>query len=163
MQVLQPALETGAAFQLSPGLQSKLELLGSEMKTSSGEILFHQGTDCRGVYVVRSGAARIFMVDDKGRMVTCRDVGPGCILGLPATLCVQPYMFTAETKLDCTLKFISAEEFQEFLRVNPALCMEVLQLMSSELTAVNRRRTELSQCTQSACNLRGTCASTGSC
>lgn len=163
MQVIQPTPETGAAFQLSPGLQSKLEPLGTEMKTSGGQILFHQGSDCRGVYLVRSGAARIFMADERGRMVTCRDVGPGCILGLPATLCVQPYMFTAETKLDCTLAFISAEEFQKFLRVNPDLCMEVLQLMSSELTAVNRRRTELFQCTQSACNLRGTCASTGSC
>jgi CRP-like cAMP-binding protein len=98
------------------------------------------------------------MVDDHGKMVNCRDVDRGSILGLPATLCVEPYMFTAETKTDCTFVFIPTDRFQQFLRSHPALCMEVVQLMSRELATVNRKRIEPSRCSHPDCSLRGTCS-----
>ncbi len=158
MQLIQPAPEATTAFQLSAALQSRLEPIGSEVSCAAGEVLFRQGTECVGTYVLRSGVARVFMRDDRGAMITCRDVGPGCILGLPATLCVQPYMFTAETKDSCTFAFIPADTFQEFLRTNPDLCMEVVQLMSRELAAVNRARTEPSKCSHVECALRPSCS-----
>lgn len=118
-----------------------------------------QGAPCRGVYIIRSGLVRLsIVVADKNKEIFQRLLAPGCVVGLPAVLCSTPYMFTARCQSDCTLAFIEASAFQEFLRTQPVLCLEVVRLMGQELSEMNQRRTNFDKCRECGCSFVDTCS-----
>lgn len=157
MKVTSKISEPGLAFRLSTQLVARLDPLGSEIVVSRGEVLFQQGAPCGGVFLLRSGSAQLTMRDDAGKTITDREVGPGSILGLPATLCQQPYMFTATARERCSFGYIETQKFQAFLLACPEVCMEIVQLMSHEVAMANRKRSGVVDCEHADCALRQTC------
>jgi CRP-like cAMP-binding protein len=144
-------------FQLSLELQEALAPISSVLNLAQGEVAVQQGDSCRGVYIVRSGLVRVSMTIDAGKDIFKRILGPGTAIGLPATLCSQPYALTATCQNDCILGFIEAAAFQEFLRTQPLLCMEVVRLMGQELSEMNDRRVNFKQCRECGCSLVDIC------
>ncbi len=94
---------------------------------------------------------------DTGKEIFHRVLGPGCVIGLPAVLCSQPYNFSAQSQTQSQLGFIESSALQEFLRTQPLLCMEVVRLMGQELSEMNERRTNFDKCRECGCPLVDAC------
>lgn len=147
-----------SSFRLSPELLVALEPLTTAVHGSAQHQVLEQGAPGHGVYIVRSGMVRLAIaVADSGREIFHRLLGPGCIVGLPAVLCSEPSLFSARCQGDCTLAFIEASAFQQFLRTQPLLCMEVVRLMGQELTEMNERRASFERCRECGCPFVDTC------
>jgi CRP-like cAMP-binding protein len=68
--------------------------------------LFRRGDKAVGVFLVRRGKVSLSL---DGTSVISRTLGPGSLLGLPATLSGEPYSLTATVAEDCQLDFIRRE------------------------------------------------------
>lgn len=147
-----------SSFQLSLELQGALEPLTTVESGCAGQIVVEQGTPCRGIYIVRSGLVRLsIVVAPKGNEIFQRLLGPGCVVGLPAVLCSQPYIFSARCQSECTFGFIESSVLHEFLRTEPLLCLEVVRLMGQELSEMNQRRANFDKCRECGCSLVDAC------
>lgn len=144
-------------FQLSPELQKALEPISQAVGALRDDVIVRQGAECRGLYIVRKGLARISILADDGREIFKRLLGPGCVIGLPATLCSTPYSLSAQCQSDCSFRFIDAPRFREFIRTQPLLGMEIVRLMGQELSEMNERRTNFDQCRACGCSLADIC------
>ncbi|HUK86754.1 MAG TPA: Crp/Fnr family transcriptional regulator [Terriglobales bacterium] len=98
-----------------------------------GSILFVEGRNPRGIYVVCSGKVRLSLCSDEGKNLTVRTAGPGDILGLSATMRDEPYEVTAETLMPCQVVFVPRKDFLRFLRHHQDACLQVIQLLSQYL------------------------------
>jgi CRP-like cAMP-binding protein len=74
---------------------------------------------------VRTGDSEVIM----------RVAQPGSVLGLPGVLSNKPYSLTARAVQPTELGFIRAEKLVALIRENPALGLQVLQLLSEEVRA----------------------------
>ena len=147
-----------SSFQLSAELLGKLAPLAATTSGAPNQAIVEQGAPGHGVYIVRSGLVRLSILQaNTGKEIFQRLLGPGCAIGLPAVLCSQPYNFTARCQSDCKLDFIESSVFQEFLRTQPLLCMEVVRLMGQELSEMNERRTNFDKCRECGCSFVDTC------
>ncbi|MDT8067560.1 MAG: cyclic nucleotide-binding domain-containing protein [Terriglobia bacterium] len=144
-------------FQLSPELLQALQPLSDPVASLRNDIIVRQGADCRGVYIIQNGLARVSILADDGREIFKRLLGPGCVIGLPATLCSTPYNFSAHCEADCTFRFVAAPEFLDFIRTRPVLGMEVVRLMGQELSEMNQHRTNFQNCRACGCPLADIC------
>lgn len=146
-----------SSFQLSPELLEALHPLSEPVGFLRHDIIVRQGTDCRGVYIIQNGLARISILANDGRDIFKRLLGPGCVIGLPATLCSTPYNFSAHCEADCSFHFVPAPAFNEFIRTHPMLGLEVVRLMGQELSEMNQHRNNFQNCRACGCPLADTC------
>ena len=70
-------------------------------------------------------------------------MGPGSLLGLPATLNGRPYSLTATVAEDCKLVFVRREAVLRLLRQNTFVCFQALQILGSEISDMRRAMDEL--------------------
>jgi CRP-like cAMP-binding protein len=146
-----------ASFQLSPELLQALQPLSEPIGFLRNDVIVHQGAECRGVYIIQNGLARISILANDGREIFKRLLGPGCVIGLPAALCSTSYNFSAHCEADCSFRFIPAAAFLEFIRTRPMLGMEVVRLMGQELSEMNQRRNNFKNCRACGCPLAAIC------
>jgi CRP-like cAMP-binding protein len=60
--------------------------------------------------------------------------GPGTLVGLPATLTHGHYAMTATVTDDAELGFLSCQALVSLLRQNPAVCQQLLRVLSDKLS-----------------------------
>ena len=53
----------------------------------------HNNTDCSGLYIVKSGKLRLYMLSEEGREITLYRLGPGDICMLSASCVLQSITF----------------------------------------------------------------------
>ena len=118
---------------VSAGMRT--ELLRLATRTSSeprGRILFERGEDARGLYLVCSGKVSMYL--EAGDLaLPARIVGPGAVVGLPATVAGSTYSLTAEVIEQAELAFVPREIMLACLAADPDLCFEVMRLLSGEI------------------------------
>ena len=127
------------ALVASEALQQQLKSIGSRLEKPQGSFLFHRGDQVVGVFLLEKGAIRLGLERDP-RGFPSRRLGPGALVGLPATLSNSPYSLTAELLEDCELVFVPALELRALLREDPQLCFDVMNILTEELA---RTRTAL--------------------
>lgn len=117
--------------------QSELQNLlavASRKEVRPPAILFVQGDEPAGVYVVCSGKIRLFIRNPvTGAITFDRTVEPGNMLGLPAVFGDKPYSMSAEVLEGGEVAFISRPKFLEMMQKDGQLCMRCLQLLSDEV------------------------------
>jgi CRP-like cAMP-binding protein len=101
-------------------------------------VLFHEGEDSSGVFILCRGAARIYLGNDHAS-VTLHSSGPGEALGLSAVLSDQPYEVSAALTMRSRLLFIPAKDFRRWLQKNPEGSMRVVQFLSEQVHAAYER------------------------
>jgi CRP/FNR family transcriptional regulator len=111
--------------------QSVIET-GSKVRYDRGDFLFCRGDEVRGVFLILKGEVRLGLDKNPSAFPT-RDLGPGNLLGLPATLSNSAYSLTAEVIADCEVIFLSRPAMLELLRQHTNLSFEVMNLLSEEL------------------------------
>jgi CRP-like cAMP-binding protein len=119
----------------SPELKAGLEQLATTVFKSKGTILFRRGDDVTGAYLIRSGRVSLAL-DCETPVYPPRILGPGAIVGLPATVSGNPYSLTAKVVEDSELAFVSRDAVLECLQDNPLLCFQVMDMLSSEISDI---------------------------
>ena len=99
-------------------------------RTSSypaGAILFMEGEQARGVFIVCEGRVKLLTTNSDGKTLIFKIAKPGEILGLNATLAGAPHEITAEALQPARLAYIGREDFLKFIRENGEACLHVAQ------------------------------------
>jgi CRP-like cAMP-binding protein len=135
--------ELGQPYTADESLLQSFRAMASETAVSAGTVLFRQGDPVRGIYVVESGKISLTMTES-GRRIKYRSVGNGYILGLPATICDQPYSLTAEVSEASHVRFLEQHRVVEFLRGRSDLCLRVVEILGHELTDMRKAKAQAS-------------------
>ena len=126
-----------------PDLQAGLEKIATTLARPKGTVLFRQGEAVRGVFLLQKGRVRLSLLSASGEKLPYRTVGPGYILGLPATLCDKPYSLTAENLEDSQLAFVGRKDMMELLRKRCDLCLEVVKILSWEVGKLRKKQARI--------------------
>ena len=120
------------SLQAPEVLKKALIGAGSRMAAAKGTFLFRRGDDDKGIFLVISGKVRLGLGKNPAGFPT-RELGPGAVLGLPATLSHSLYSLSAEVIEDSEVVFLSRTRTLALLREHTPLCLEVMSLLSEEL------------------------------
>jgi CRP/FNR family transcriptional regulator len=96
-----------------------------------GAVLFVEGQQPRGIYVLCGGRAKLVTGNRSGKEVIARLAEAGEILGLSAAISGEPYHLTAEMIAYGQADFISRADFLKFLREYPEVCFRVVEMLSN--------------------------------
>lgn len=118
--------------KLSPELNKALRTTSKPKKKKKGESLFRAGEQARGAFLVKRGKVQL-QLEGAGGLYPTRVLGPGAIVGLPATVSGEPYSLTAEAAQDCELDFISRKDLLALLQHNTTAALQILQILSEEI------------------------------
>ena len=114
----------------------EIKLLASYPRSA---LLFAEGRPVRGVYILCDGRAKLSVCSESGKRLTLRIAGPGEVLGLGASLSNSPYEVTAELLDSSQVVFVRRKELMKFLREHPAVCLEVVRILSQDLHGAYER------------------------
>ncbi len=117
---------------VSPELKTHLESMATTVAKPKGTVLFRRGDDVVGAFLIHSGKVSLGLDCDTSIYPT-RVLGPGCVVGLPATVSGNPYSLTAKVVEDAELGFVSRDSIMDCLRQHPDLCFKVMDILSGEI------------------------------
>lgn len=113
-----------------PALES-LEQIRSTAVYPKGAMLFVEGQDPRGIFVLCHGRVKLMTSSDQGKTVILRVAEGGEVLGLSATISNRAYEVTAETLEPCEANFISRKDFLNFLKQQGEAAVNVARELSN--------------------------------
>lgn len=99
-----------------------------------GAVLFAEGQQSRGVYVLSEGRAKISIGSSEGKTLVLRIAHPGDLLGVNAALTGEPYSATAETIERCRVDFISRQDLLKLLERDKKACLIVAHTLGHTLS-----------------------------
>lgn len=121
-------LRTDASFcRLSPRAALNLGEIRRTSSYPAGAILFMEGAQARGVYIICQGRVKLRTTNSDGKTLIFKIAKPGEILGLNATLSGTPHEITAETLQPAQLAYVSREDFLKFIKENGDVCLQAAQ------------------------------------
>lgn len=114
-----------------------------------GSVLFVEGEEPRGVFILCSGRAKLTMSSSQGKTLIVKIAEPGEALGVSASILSKRYEVSAETLEPAQVNFIKRDDFQRFLASNPEAPLHAAQQLSEKYHAAQRdiRALGLSQTT----------------
>jgi CRP/FNR family transcriptional regulator, dissimilatory nitrate respiration regulator len=95
-----------------------------------GTLVFDEGEPCRGMYIVRSGAIKLFKIGPDGREHVLHVVMSGDCFGEAAMFLGTGYPAAAQAVKDSTLLLVRREQFISLLEREPSLCFQLMGAMA---------------------------------
>jgi len=123
---------------MSPETMKMLDAIKFTSVYPKGSILFVDGEEPRGVFILCSGRAKLTTSSAEGRTLIVKIAEPGEVLGASATILGRPYEVSAETLEPSQLNFIKREDFLRFLNAHTEACMHTAQQLSEKYQAAQR-------------------------
>jgi CRP/FNR family cyclic AMP-dependent transcriptional regulator len=108
-----------------------LDAISSAATYPRGAVLFVEGQEPRGVFILCNGRVKMFAASAAGKSIIFRIAEPGELIGLPSTLSNKPYEVTAEALEPMQANFIPREGFLAFLRQHGDVALRVAEMLSS--------------------------------
>jgi CRP/FNR family transcriptional regulator len=107
-----------------------LEAIKSTAAYPKGALLFVEGQNPRGVFVLCHGRAKLSTSSADGKTIILKIAEPGEILGLSATVSGKAYEVTAELMEPSQANFITRQDFLNFLRDHGDASLRVAEQLS---------------------------------
>jgi CRP/FNR family transcriptional regulator, cyclic AMP receptor protein len=107
-----------------------LDAISSSATYPKDAILFVEGQDPRGVFVLCNGRVKLSTTSADGKSIIVRIAEPGEMVGLAGTLSGKPYELTAESLEPLQANFIPREAFLHFLREHGEAAVRVAEILS---------------------------------
>jgi len=107
-----------------------LQAMSSLATYPKGSILFVEGQEPRGVFILCNGKVKLSAGSADGKSLIMRIAGAGEIIGLPGTISAKPYELTAEALEPLQANFVGREPFLKFLREHGDAALRVAQILS---------------------------------
>jgi CRP/FNR family transcriptional regulator len=96
-----------------------------------GALLFVEGQEPRGVYLLCAGQVKLSTTARDARVLITEIAETGAVLGLSAVLSGAPYEVTAETLESCHVNFIRRADFLRFLAAHGDACLRAAEQLSN--------------------------------
>ncbi|HZP17245.1 MAG TPA: Crp/Fnr family transcriptional regulator [Terriglobales bacterium] len=126
-----------AKVQIFSGLSdSEMDFLARRVMArnySAGQIVFHEGDPCSGLYVVAAGQIRIYKTSPNGREQVLSIDGPGSSVAELPVFDGGNYPASVAAMEDATLLFVSKKDFQELCLTHPQVALKVLRVVGARL------------------------------
>ena len=122
-----------AAFHADPELLNGLEPKSASIVCQDYRVLFNQGDNPDGLYILKSGCATLTMNSPQGKQLFSLQPDPGSVLGLPGLIGNEPYTLTAVAHPGSVLGFISRDQFLALMSSDQHLSFKVLQVLAAEV------------------------------
>jgi len=107
---------------------------GRHMKVyGPGEMLFHEGDPCNGVYCIETGLVGIRKSDAEGNSVLLQLISPGDTVGYRAMLADEDFSASAEVLEPSRICRLDKGTVRSLLEKNPALGLRYLKKVSANL------------------------------
>ncbi len=98
-----------------------------------GEIIFMEGDEGNGFYIVETGQVRIYKISSEGKEQILHLFGPGESFGEVSVFTGHGFPAFAKANVGTTCLFIPRADFVEMIRRDPALAMNMLGVMALRL------------------------------
>lgn len=124
------------ADSLSIFTPAEIQALQSEKKTlfpKKGELIIEEGHAANGVFLVKSGTAKLFKVGFTGKEQIIRFCKKGDLLGYRSILSGEAIGASAMAIEDMELEYIPEKYFLRMLAENSKMGFEMLKLISRQL------------------------------
>ena len=115
---------------LSTHAGERLNEIKSTAVYSKGAMLFIEGQQPRGVFVLCVGKAKLSTSSHKGKTIITKIAGPGDVLGLSAVVSNRPSEVTVEMMETGTVNFIPRDSLMRFLKHDSEVILHVAEELS---------------------------------
>ena len=123
---------------------AQLEAIGQLRTFSKKETIFFQGEVAEGFYVVLSGRVKIYRLSGEGREQILHIFGPGEPFGEAAVFAGALFPANASAMEDTKTFYIPRSGFEQLLKENPSLSLNLLAILSKRLMLFARMIGDLS-------------------
>jgi CRP/FNR family transcriptional regulator, cyclic AMP receptor protein len=123
----------GVFCDLEPEALHEFETIKSIQAQPRGAVLFREGQQARGVFLLCQGRVRLTVCSESGRRLTLRIAAPGEVLGLSAVLSGGYYEVTAEAIEPVQVAEVARKDLLRFLHDHREVCLHVVNLLSEDL------------------------------
>src|ERR1044072_8519156 len=101
----------------------------------TGSILFREGEQPRGVYIIHSGQIDQLFSSRNGHAKPLLVAGPGQILGLSCVVSGKSHNCSATARTPSVTGFIDRDRFTSLLEEQTALRGSILQILSTDINS----------------------------
>jgi CRP/FNR family transcriptional regulator len=122
--------------KLSAELLQALRENKASQRFAVGALLFQEGSPATGIFLVETGAVRIFLPTDQQQRQLLEVAGPGTLLGLSEAMDGEPHRITAVAGEETTAIYTPREEFLALLQGRGDFSLEIARLLSEDLHAL---------------------------
>ncbi|HVR38242.1 MAG TPA: Crp/Fnr family transcriptional regulator [Thermoanaerobaculia bacterium] len=103
-----------------------------------GSLLFVEGEESRGVFILCSGKVKLTTTSSEGRTLIVRVAEAGDVLGASAVILKRAYEVSAETLEPSQVNFIRHDDFMQFLASEKEAMMSIARQLSGDYYAAQR-------------------------
>ena len=125
------------SVQLFAGLNdrqiAKLSQQAIARRAPAGEQIFVEGDECQGLYVIFSGAVKIFKQSSQGREQVLAVERAGAVVAELPVFDGGPYPASCISVEESVLLFISKQDFRRSCQEDPELALKVLSSVGARL------------------------------
>jgi CRP/FNR family transcriptional regulator len=139
-----------SSFVAESDLLDALEKHSTALDTSTGQVLFRQGSVADGIYIVREGEVIISMASPLLEEILVIRAAPNSLLGLPAVMGNAPLTLSATALADSQVSHIDRETFSLLMLSQPNLALMVLRVLASEVRTARLALASLQEAPSSA-------------
>lgn len=111
----------------------EIEHIAVNKRFNKGELIFSEGDDGIGFFLVASGLIKIFKVSSEGKEQILHIFGPGEPFGEVPVFSGQQFPASAEAITETRLLFFSRTAFVNLISYNPSLALNMLAVLSLRL------------------------------
>jgi CRP/FNR family transcriptional regulator, dissimilatory nitrate respiration regulator len=130
-------IEEMAAIPLFEGLSQKqyaeLARIAVDRSYQRGQIIFSEGDEGIGFYVLISGKVKVFKLSPEGKEQILHVLEPGEPFGEAAVFAGQPFPAHAETLEKSRIFFFPRAAFIELIKGDPSMALNMLAILSRRL------------------------------
>ncbi len=130
--------------ELSGKMQTEISSCSFFEDYSKGEIVFMEGQQVDGLYIMVEGQAKGYRTSPDGRQQIVRIINPGDIIAEAVLLEEKNYPVTLEILKKSRLLYVPADEFTRLLKEEPEAAMELISVLSKRLRFLVRVVDDLS-------------------
>jgi len=133
-----PVRESHSFCNMQPEAVEGLDSIKFSAAYPKGALLFVEGEQPRGVYIICGGKVKLTTTSSEGRTLIVKIASHGEILGASAAILGRPYEVSAETLEASQVSFIRREDFLRFLNAYTEACMHTARQLSEKYEAAQR-------------------------
>ena len=130
--------ESGLFQGLPEDQLEKLVRISEERAYGRGEMIFSEGSEGNGFYLVLAGQVKVFKLSFDGKEQILHILGPGDPLGEVPVFAGQSFPANAEAMSVSKLLFLPRRKLLELYMQNPSLPMNMLAVLSRRLREFTR-------------------------
>ncbi|HOO89731.1 MAG TPA: Crp/Fnr family transcriptional regulator [Syntrophales bacterium] len=118
---------------VSEGHLKEIARIAVERHFDKGAMIFFDGDEGAGFYLVVTGAVKVYKLSSEGREQILHIVSEGGTIGAVPVFSGESYPANAQAIVESRLLFFSRTKFTDLITNNPSLTMNILAILSMRL------------------------------